>query len=158
MHSISDMWYWLNAIVAGGFIRFFSFLGIGYLTFHLYECAEKMFKISDKLSAVALLSGEARFGGEDIKNFITKYLSKTDIDKINSTLNRCNSKSSSKRDVNDYIKKTFPYFESIIKNLNQNSLMDFLKNHSLKDSIDVKGVFLKFKTVILCLKKTIIES
>ena len=115
--------------------------------FKTYVGEEKIFEISQKLSAVALVSGSGRFDSQKIKNHITRYLAKTDMDEIKSvleiknTLNDCIVKSTRKSDPSKYVKSTFPKFENMIigisKNLNKYEFIEYLKMNSLNENINV---------------------
>lgn len=115
--------------------------------FKTYVGEEKIFEISQNLSAVALVSGSGRFDSQKIKNHIVRYLAKTDIDKIKSvleiknTLNECIVKSTRKSNPNRYIKSTFPKFERKIKRLskqfNHDELVNFLTINSFDGEIDI---------------------
>ena len=115
--------------------------------FKIYVGEEKIFKISDRLSAVAMVSGSGRFGGETLKNHIGKYRAKINMDEIKSvleikdTLNDCIQKSTESVTADEYIQNTFPNFERKIKNFSKDnqrdSVIEFLKLNSLNEDIDV---------------------
>lgn len=111
--------------------------------FKSYVGEEKVFKISEKLSTVVLVSGNGRFNGEKLKNYIAKYLAKTNmdniqtVDEVKNTLNECISQSSGKMDVNEYINNTFPEFEKSIQKINENHIVEYLKLNSSNEDIDV---------------------
>lgn len=112
--------------------------------FKSYDGEEKIFKISDKLSTALLISGNGRFDNEKLQNHILKFLAKTNIDNITSvkgiknSFNKFIHESCSKMDVDDYIRDTFPNYEQKIKSINdQSELIEFLKENSLKENIEV---------------------
>ena len=115
--------------------------------FKTYSGEEKMFKVSDNLSAIVLISGNGRFDSRNLKSYISKYLAKTDMDEIKSvleikdSLNDCIVKSSRKSNPTEYVQYSFPKFESKIRYLSKimdsNLLLKHLKLNSFDGEIDV---------------------
>ena len=112
-----------------------------------FEGEQKIFKISDRLSSVLLLSGNSEFDGQKMKNFIDEYVSKTDFNEIKSveeikdTLNESIAKSSGSMTIDEYVESTFAEFEKSIKNSIDNldgkdQIIQFLKMNSFEDDVD----------------------
>ena len=111
-----------------------------------YDGEQKIFEISQELSTILLLSGNSRFAGQSIKNFIDEYVSKTDFKTINTvneikdTFNDCISESTQKCNVDEYVHDTFIDFEKnmkkLIKNSDKESLIENLKSNSFCTDID----------------------
>ena len=112
-----------------------------------YDGEQKIFKISDRLSAILLLSGNSEFEGQKLKNLIDEYVSKTDFNQINSmeeikeTLNESIVQSSKEINLEEYIETTFDDFEKrikiqIVKYDTTNQKIEFLKLNSFDEDID----------------------
>ena len=112
-----------------------------------FEGEQKIFKISDRLSSVLLLSGNSEFDGQKMKNFIDEYVSKTDFNEIKSveeikdTLNESIAKSSRKMTLDEYVGSTFTEFEKSIKKSvgildSKDQIIQFLKMNSFEDDVD----------------------
>ena len=69
---------------------------------------QKIFEISQDLSAILLVSGNGRFNGQPIKNFIDKYVSETDfneistVEDIKNSLNKSISKTTTQTSIGEY--------------------------------------------------------
>ena len=117
-----------------------------------------MFKLSDRLSCVLLVSGNGRFDGKNIKEFVDEFCYKVDIDKIDTvdeiknSLNESISNSSHSLTSDEYVRDKFPEFENIIRNMiaeigdksksihylklnSENLSIDFLNNSKLLDNL-----------------------
>ena len=112
-----------------------------------YDGEQKIFRISDRLSAILLLSGNSEFEGQKLKNLIDEYVSKTDFNQINSveeikeTLNESITQSSKEINLEEYIETTFDDFEKRIKIQIEkydttNQKIEFLKLNSFDEDID----------------------
>lgn len=112
-----------------------------------YDGEQKIFKITDRLSTILLLSGNSEFEGQKLKNLIDEYVSKTDFNQINSieeikeTLNKSIANSSSGINIDEYVKITFDDFEKFIKKSisqydTKKQKIDFLKINSFDYNID----------------------
>lgn len=112
-----------------------------------YDGEQKIFKISDKLSTVLLLSGNANFEDNEVKNLIEEYVSKTDFGKITSveeikdTFNEFIAESSPSSTPDEYIELTFAEFEKVIKKSidefdSKDQLIEFLKFNSSDYEVD----------------------
>lgn len=112
-----------------------------------YDGEQKIFKISDRLSTVLLLSGNSELDGQKLKNFIDEYVSKTNfneitsVDEIKDTLNDSIAESSQILTPSDYVKSTFPEFErnikqSIEKIQSKDQIIQFLKLNSSEEEFD----------------------
>ena len=121
--------------------------------FKSYEGEEKLFEISCNHSTVLLVSGNGRFNGENLKNYIVKFNAKINLDEIQTveeiktSLNDCISNSSDKIDVDEYIENTFPMFEENINNGSitlhskktlSNNEIKILDNNKLLDKLLLK--------------------
>ena len=69
--------------------------------FKTFDCEEKIFRISENPSCVAMVSGSGRFSNQKIKDLIDEYLTKTKIEDINSVEGIKNS-------FNDFISRASP--------------------------------------------------
>ena len=107
---------------------------------------QKIFEISQDLSAILLVSGNGRFNGQPIKNFIDKYVSETDfneistVEDIKNSLNKIISKTTTQTSIGEYVENAFRDFEidikkSIIPN-DVNQSVKYLKLNSFNDDID----------------------
>lgn len=111
-----------------------------------YVGEQKIFEISQDLSAILLVSGNGRFNGQPIKNFIDKYVSETDfneistVEEIKNSLNKSISKTTTQTSIGEYVENAFRDFEidikkSIIPN-DVNQSVKYLKLNSFNDDID----------------------
>lgn len=112
-----------------------------------FEGEQKIFRITDRLSSVLLLSGNSEFDGQKMKNFIDEYVLKTDFNEIESieeikrTLNESIAKSSRSLTLDEYVESTFVEFEkSIEKSISdlddKDRIIQFLKLNSFDGDVD----------------------
>lgn len=112
-----------------------------------FEGEQKIFKISDKLSCVLLLSGNSEFDGQKMRNFIDEYVSKTDfneiksIEEIKGTLNASIAESSRNLTLDEYVESTFVEFEKSIRQSidileGKDQVIQFLKMNSFEENVD----------------------
>lgn len=123
-----------------------------------FEGEQKIFKISDRLSCVLLLSGNSEFDSHKMKNFIDEYVSKTNFNEINSieeirkTLSESIAKSSRNLTLDEYVESTFAEFQKSVKKSikildGKEQIIQFLKLNSFgiaQDDDDVDLVLTGF--------------
>lgn len=137
----------LEIVVFDG-LRSFAFAedAITMGNFKTYYCEKKIFKMSDRLSSVSLVSGNSGISGRKIKDLIDEYIEKTDVEdmvtikEIMDSFNEFVSKTAEKVEISDYVNETFSVFKKKISSYinpypQKSQFSDYLKYKSSVGSI-----------------------